>query len=77
MSFFSYKPQEEKPGVPPSQSEKEMNIPPHMIIIDGTNLVKLIEDNPELPEGPTDIGNGQFGVWRPCNYNPETMEIIK
>lgn len=78
MSFFSYQHNAgaARPSTEPQQEHPEMKVPPHMVIIDGANLVKLVEDNPEVPEGKTDIGNGMMGMWQPVNYNPQTGEML-
>lgn len=77
MSFFSYQP---PPGAerpqPDAPTQPEMKVPPHMVIIDGTNLVKVVADNPEIPEGKTDVGNGEFRHWQALNYNPATGGMI-
>jgi hypothetical protein len=75
MSFFSY---QHNAGAarPSAEPQPEMKVPPHMVIIDGTNLVKLVEDNPEIPEGKTDAGSGVHGFWQPLNYNPATGEML-
>jgi hypothetical protein len=57
----------------PQREESPQDVPPHMVVIDGGNLIKLVEDNPEIPEGKTDI-QAPFG-WVPLNYNPETGEM--
>ena len=55
-------------------------IDPRLVLIDGNNLIKLVEDNPSIPVGKTDIGSGTFpppiGQWQPMNYNPQTGEVI-
>ena len=47
-----------------------------MITIDGNKLIKLVADNPEIPEGKTDVGIAVMGVWEPANYNPTTGEML-
>jgi hypothetical protein len=71
MSFFNYKPQTENPQV----SKPEVKVDPHTVIIDGSNLIKVVEDNPELPELPVDIGMGLQGIWQPCNYDHTTGKV--
>lgn len=72
MSFFNYQVKEEETPPEPKPEEK---IDPRMVIIDGTNLVKLVEDNPEIPEGKTDVGIFQLDVWEPMNYDIKTGEM--
>jgi hypothetical protein len=78
MSFFPSMKDEE----PKAQQEQEQpqpqkppKIDPRFIIIDGTNLVKLVEDNPDIPVGKTDRGIFEAGLWIASNYNPATGEM--
>ena len=82
-------------GLPPIQEEKlqheeltqeELNarkqpsIDPHFVLIDGSNLIRAVKDDPSIKEGRTDIGSGTFppplGHWVPANYNPVTGELV-
>lgn len=75
MSFFNY--------VPPEQSQPQAEVPPQApipsdrIIIDGSHLIKLVEDTPEIPDGKVDIGDGMRRLLEPLNYNPQTGVIEK
>lgn len=73
MSFFQF-------NIPNVHIAHEENKPqgkidPRTVIIDGKDLIKLIEDNPDIPEGKTDKGIAQFDMWQPINYSPETGEM--
>lgn len=74
MSFFDYKPQDQKPQ---DETKPQQHIPSDRIIIDGSHLIKLVDDNPEIPDGKVDIGNGMSRRLEPLNYNPETGVIEK
>ena len=51
-------PQLDEDGFPlPGQSGPRLD--PRTVIIDGANLVKVVEDNPDLPVG--DVRRGYFG----------------
>jgi hypothetical protein len=61
------------------RQEQQQKVDPRMVIIDGSNLIKVVEDNPEIPEGKVDRGLGMagpYGMWQPSNYNPETGEQV-
>lgn len=75
MSFFSYQPREESPAKPKPEPEMNQKVNPHNVLISGDNFIKVIDDNPELPSGKVDIGQGMLRSWVPLNYNPETGEI--
>ncbi len=72
MSFFGYVPPPPPPPPPPPIKQP----PPDRVIIDGAQLIKEGEDNPEIPMGKFDIGQGMAKQWNPLNYNPQTGELI-
>jgi hypothetical protein len=79
MSFFpNADPPKEKSVDEDNETSnvKSEKLDPRNIIIDGSNLIKLVADNPDIKPGKTDKGIFQFDMWVPVNYNPETGEII-
>lgn len=80
MSFFEkmkIKPEQE----PEAQEQPKYNreniprVPPEQIIIDGSNWIKEVTDNKDIPEGKVDILT-PFG-WQPFTPGPEVEEIKK
>lgn len=72
MTFFQqpkFKEQTKQAETP----QHPQDVPPHMVVIDGGNLIKLVEDNPDIQPGKTDIQT-PFG-WVPLNYDPQTGEM--
>lgn len=75
MNFFNYSVKEEE-ATPQPDPQPQEKVDPRMVIIDGANLIKLVADNPEIPEGKVDIGVSDIGYWQPANYNPQTGEMV-
>ena len=77
MSFFSYKPHDVNPPPPQPEPQNEPKIDPFRVIIEGSQLIKEVEDDPSIPDARVDIGNGMTRLLQPLNYNVQTGEIQK
>jgi hypothetical protein len=77
MSFFKPFPQQPIPEVTPEEPlQKEQYIDPRMVIIEGTNLIKVVDDNPEIKEGKVEkYLNGPMSDMVPYNYDLKTGDI--
>jgi hypothetical protein len=72
MTFFEQPKFKQQPE-PEPEDRKQDKVPPQIITIDGSNLIKEVPDNKDIPEGKIDIITMFYSV--PFNYDPQTGEM--